>query len=412
MKHDDSKIWSLKKVTQGPLVHYMDPFASHLAGQGYCRQHIGHKLRTVARFSSWLNLNKILLSTITQKHVAQFLSKKMHQQKTVHTGQFSTLRALLFFIQQSGVVCNDPAPVSRTYVQQVVYSFGRHLTDDRGLSYKTVIQYSPFIECFLTRCFDKRPVTLSSLSGRNVIDFIQHEAARLSVARAKVATNALRAFLRFGVYLGDINANLIESVPTVASWAMTDIPRSISQQHIQAVLDSCDRHSAIGRRDYAILMLLVYLGLRSGEVAALTLDSIDWECGSISINGKFSQTTKLPLPVEVGQAIVDYLKHGRPDSHVRTLFLRTLAPIRGLGSQTSIGTIVCTAITRAGVNTPTHGAHQFRHAVATKMLRNGASLTEIGCLLRHQHPKTTNIYAKVDLNSLRSLSLAWPRGAQ
>jgi integrase/recombinase XerD len=411
MKHDDSKIWSLKKVTQGPLVDYMDPFASHLAGQGYCRRHIGNKLRMVARFSSWLNLHKIPLRAVTQKHVERFLSKA-NQQKNVHAGKFSTLRALLFFLQQSGVVRNDLVPVSRTHVQQVVYSFGRYLIDDRGLSNKTVIQYSPFIECFLTACFDRRPVTLFSLSSKNVIDFIQHESASLSVVRTKVATNALRAFFRFGVYLGDINADLIESVPTVASWAMTGIPRAISQQHIQAVLASCDRHSAIGRRDYAILMLLVYLGLRSSEVVALTLDSIDWECGSISINGKFSQTTNLPLPVEVGQAIVDYLKHGRPDSHVRALFLRSLAPIRGLGSQTSIGTIVRAAITRAGVNTPTHGAHQFRHAVASNMLQKGASLTEIGCLLRHQHPKTTNIYAKVDLNALRSLSMEWVGGAQ
>ena len=411
MKHDDQKIWSLKKVPEGPLVHYIDTFASLLVEQGYCRQHIGNKLRMVARFSSWLNTHKIPISAVTQKHIVQF-SHENDQQKAGKTGQFSTLRDLMVFLQQSGAVRNEPVPVNRTHVQQVVYLFGRHLIEDKGLSNKTVIQYSPFIECFLTACFDSNPITLSSLTGKSVIDFIQYEAARLSVVRAKVATNALRAFLRFGVYLGDINADLIESVPMVASWAMTGIPRAISQQHIQAVLASCNRHSAIGRRDYAILMLLAYLGLRSGEVVALTLDSIDWECGSIRIDGKCSQTTNLPLPVEVGQAIADYLKHGRPDCHVRALFLRTLAPIRGLGSQTTIATIVCAAITRAGVHTPTRGAHQFRHAVATDMLRKGASLTEIGCLLRHKHPKTTNIYAKVDLDALRSLSLAWPGGVQ
>ena len=411
MKHDSQKIWSLKNVPEGPLVHYIDTFANLLVEQGYCRRHIGNKLRMVARFSSWLNTHKIPVSAITQKHIVQF-SHENDQRKAGKTGQFSTLRDLMVFLQQSGAVRNEPVPVNRTHVQQVVYLFGRHLIEDKGLSNKTVIQYSPFIECFLTACFDSNPITLSSLTGKSVIDFIQHEAARLSVVRAKVATNALRAFLRFGVYLGDINADLIESVPMVASWAMTGIPRAISQQHIQMVLASCNRHSAIGRRDYAILMLLAYLGLRSGEVVALTLDSIDWECGSISIDGKCSQTTNLPLPVEVGQAIADYLKHGRPDCHVRALFLRTIAPIRGLGSQTSIGTIVCAAITRAGVNTPTHGAHQFRHAVATNMLLKGASLTEIGCLLRHKHPKTTNIYAKVDLDALRLLSLAWPGGVQ
>lgn len=411
MKRDCQKIWSLKNTPEGPLVHCIDKFASHLVEQGYCRRHIGNKLRTVARFSSWMNTRKIPVNAVTEKLAVQFLSKD-NQQKAVQTGQFSTLRDLMVFLQQSGTTLNTPAPINRTHAQQVVYLFGRYLIEDKGLSNKTVIQYSPFIERFLTACFDRRPITLSSLTGKNVIDFIKHEAARLSVVRTKVATNALRAFLRFGVYLGDINAGLIESVPTVASWAMTGIPRAISQQHIQAVLASCNRHCAIGRRDYAILMLLVYLGLRSGEVVALTLDSIDWECGSISIDGKCSQSTNLPLPVEVGQAIADYLKHDRPDGHVRALFLRALAPIRGFGSQTTIGTIVSSAISRAGVHTPTRGAHQFRHAVATNMLRKGASLTEIGCLLRHKHPKTTNIYAKVDLDALRSLSLAWPGGVQ
>lgn len=409
MKHDCQKIWRLKNTPEGPLVHYINKFSIYLIEQGYCRRHVGNKIRTVARFSSWLNTYKISVSAVTQKLAVQFLSKDNHP-KAVQTGQFSTLRDLIVFLQQSGVILNTPAPVNRTHAQQVVYLFGRYLIEDKGLSNKTVIQYSPFIERFLTACFDSRPITLSSLTGRDVIDFIQHEAARLSIVRTKVATNALRAFLCFGVYLGKINAGLIESVPTVASWAMTGIPRAISQQHIQAVLASCNRHSAIGRRDYAILMLLVYLGLRSGEVVALTLDSIDWERGSISIDGKCAQTTNLPLPVDVGQAIADYLKHGRPEGHVRALFLRALAPIRGLGSQTTIGTIVSSAISRAGVNTPTRGAHQFRHAIATNMLRKGASMNEIGCLLRHKRPKTTNIYAKVDLDALRSLSLAWPGG--
>ena len=252
MKHNCQNIWSLKHAPEGPLVQYIDTFANLLVEQGYCRRHRENKLRTVARFSSWLNTHKIPVSAVTQKLAVQFLSKD-NQHKAVHTGQFSTLRDLMIFLQQSGAVRNEPDPVNRTHVQQVVYLFGRHLIEDKGLSNKTVRQYSPFIERFLTACFDSNPITLSSLTGKSVIDFIQHEAARLSVVRAKVATNALRAFLRFGVYLGDINADLIESVPMVASWAMTGIPRAISQQHIQMVLASCNRHSAIGRRDYVRL---------------------------------------------------------------------------------------------------------------------------------------------------------------
>ncbi len=411
MKHDCQKVWSLRKEPEGPLVQFLDAFASHLAGQGYCRPYIGSKIRTVAKFSSWLSAKNIPVTSIVQKHVVQFFHG-VDQKRAASQGKIATLHYLIEFFQQSGVISNEPLPVIRTHVQKVVDLFGHHLTDKKGLSEKTVVQYSPFIERFLTQCFGNNPVNLACLSGTNVIDFVKHEAARLSVARAKVATNALRAFLRYGVYLGDLDTCLIESIPTVASWSMKGIPRAISQEHIQAVLASCDRNTLMGKRDYAILMLLVHLGLRSGEIVSLTLDSIDWECGTISIRGKCDQITCLPIPSEIGRSIADYLKQDRSYCNDRSLFLRTLAPIRGLGAQVTIGTIVSAAITRAGVEPPSRGSHQFRHAVATNMLRQGASLTEIGCLLRHQHTKTTNIYAKVDLSALRPLSLCWPGGAQ
>ncbi|MFN2220007.1 MAG: tyrosine-type recombinase/integrase, partial [Anaerolineae bacterium] len=161
-----------------------------------------------------------------------------------------------------------------------------------------------------------------------------------------------------------------------------------------------------------ILMLLARLGLRSGEIVALTLDSIDWEAGSIAVAGKGDRATSLPLPVDVGEAIADYLCHGRPESSSRALFLRVCAPIRGLGAGQSVATIVGAAIRRAGIETRHRGTHQFRHALATDMLRHGATLSEIGSVLRHRHAKTTGIYAKVDFASLRPLGLPWPGGAK
>jgi site-specific recombinase XerD len=193
---------------------------------------------------------------------------------------------------------------------------------------------------------------------------------------------------------------------------MTAIPRAIAPEHVQAVFAHCPRDTSVGRRDYAILMLLARLGLRCGEIVALTLDSIDWEAGSIAVTGKGNQATSLPLPVEVGEAIADYLRHGRPASSSRALFLRVCAPIRGLGAGQSIGTIVGAAIKRTGIETRYRGAHQFRHALAVDMLRHGATLNEIGSVLRHRHTRTTGIYAKVDFAALRPLSLPWPRGAK
>lgn len=234
-------------------------------------------------------------------------------------------------------------------------------------------------------------------------------ASQLSQARAKCATIALRSFLRYLRFRGDILLDLAAAVPTVPNWSMTGIPRAISADHVRAVLDSCRRDTAVGCRDYAILMLLARLGLRSGEIVALTLDSIDWDLGSLTVVGsKGGQRSELPLPAEVGQAIAEYLQRGRPRSNCRILFLRAVAPIRGLGSSTSIGSIVIAAIARAAVRPLHGGAHQFRHALACEMLRQGANLTEIGSLLRHQRQKTTGIYAKVDFAALRPLSLAWP----
>jgi site-specific recombinase XerD len=158
-------------------------------------------------------------------------------------------------------------------------------------------------------------------------------------------------------------------------------------------------------------MLLARLGLRAGEIVALTLDDIDWDAGSIAVVGKGNQRATLPLPYAVGEALAEYLQWGRPDCTSRSLFLRTNAPIRGLGRQTTIAKIVATAIRRAGVKTPHGGSHQFRHALAVDMLRHGATLTEIGGILRHRHQKTTGIYAKVDFDALRPLSQPWPEGA-
>ena len=189
---------------------------------------------------------------------------------------------------------------------------------------------------------------------------------------------------------------------------MTSIPRSIPPNAVRQLLASIDRRTPGGRRDYAILLLLARLGLRASEVVFLELDDIDWTVGQVSVRGKGGQRTVLPLSAEVGEAIATYLRHGRPRSTSRRIFLRIKAPIRGFLGQTAIGSIVRHTLARTGIKAPTKGAHQFRHALAMQMLRHGASLTEIGEVLRHRSPQTTTIYAKVDLDALRPLALPWP----
>jgi integrase/recombinase XerD len=406
MKQNITNQWVLKKVPTGPLIKYLDPFVNYLFEQGYCRRYIGLQCRVIAKFSKWLLKRKVSESTITEDHVKQFF-KGFNYLHAVHQGEMATLHRLINFLQQLGIIRKLNHSIHYTPIQQILQSFGSYLLNEKGLSNKTLIQYNPFIERFLERCFGKKLIELTSLSEKDIVNFIKQLTTQFSVVRVKVAVNALRSFLRYAVFHGQIDAHLINAVPTVPAWSMSTIPKAISLNHIQAVLKNCPRDSGIGKRDYAILMLLVHLGLRSSEIVGLTLESIDWKNGRITINGKGSQIHMLPLPTEVGEAIADYLQHGRPNCKDRMLFLRTIAPFRGLGAQQTIGTIVNASIKRAGVDTPSRGAHQFRHALATNLLQQGASIQEIGSLLGHQHSKTTNIYAKVDLKNLRSLSMPW-----
>jgi integrase/recombinase XerD len=225
-------------------------------------------------------------------------------------------------------------------------------------------------------------------------------------------TSALRSFLQYARFSGELELDLAAAVPVVANWSMPSIPRAIAPDQVRQLLISIDRSTAVGRRDYAILLLLARLGLRSGEVVSLELDDIDWNKGLLRVRGKSGQRNELPLLEEVGRAISAYLQSGRPDSTSRRVFLRAKAPVRGFRSASGVGSIVRHSLKRAGVDAPTCGAHQFRHGLATEMLRQGASLDKIGDVLGHRYPQTTKIYTKVDIKALRTLALPWLGGAR
>jgi site-specific recombinase XerD len=407
MQSDSGRLWALAREPEGPLAAYLDQFARLLDGQGFKRRGLGRQIRAAARLSHWLQSHQVAAEMVTDEHAQRFLDDST-EQGPVRQGTAAALRRLLVFLRELGVCNATPARNAPTPVQQAIAAYGSYLQNELGLSAKTAVQYCPFAATFLSERFGVGPIDLTRLRGQDVIQFVLQQATRLSLPRAKAATIALRSFFRYVRYCGGTLVDLAGAVPTVANWSMTAIPRAIAPDHLRAVLASSRRDTPVGRRDYAILLLLARLGLRSSEIVSLTLDSIDWEAGSIAVIGKAGHAAVLPLPVEVGEAIAQYLQSGRPTCACRALFLRANAPIRGLGAGPTVGTIVRAAIVRAGITTPSQGAHQFRHALATDMLRQGATLTEIGSILRHQHPKTTGIYAKVDFDALRPLGLRWP----
>jgi site-specific recombinase XerD len=298
-------------------------------------------------------------------------------------------------------------------VLRVQQDFEQYLLRERGLAAASIHLYSDSVGRFLKNTFGDREVRLDQITSTDVVHFVQLDAARLHhPKRAKVMTTALRSFLQYGRYRGDIVADLHTCVPTVANWSMAGIPKTISTSQVQSLLTGCDRQSVAGRRDYAMLMLISRLGLRAGEVVDLMLDDIDWNEGAISIRGPAQRVDRLPLPSDVGAALVDYLRHGRPQCSVRNLFIQIHAPRRALLGPSAISCIVRRALLRAGIDSPTKGAHLLRHSLATQMLGGGASLAEIAEILRHRNPQTTTIYAKVDLVSLHTLALPWPGGVQ
>lgn len=402
----------LSRPPEGPLAGQIAAFAEWAREQGYALQSRYRRVLLAVGFSQWLGEHAVGRGLVTSQHPAWYLRARGRRVQ-VHKGDAAGLKQFLDFLRRHGAIPAEKiVPHRLTPVEQEVQAFERYLGDERALAPATRLNYVPFVRDFLIDRFGTGPATLSHLCAGDVVRFVQRQAARLHLKRAKLMTSALRSFLRYARYRGNIALDLAAAVPPVANWSMTSIPRAIPTDRICQLLASSNRRTAIGRRDYAILLLLARLGLRSSEVAFLELDDIDWNIGHVTVGGKGRRRTALPLPGDVGAAIASYLRHGRPHSTSRRVFLRAKAPIRGFLGQSAIGSLVRHRLERAGVDAPTKGTHQFRHALATQMLRHGASLAEIGDVLRHRSPETTRIYAKVDLEALRPLALRWPGGVR
>ncbi|MDZ7591942.1 MAG: site-specific integrase [Rubrivivax sp.] len=402
----------LSRVPEGPIAPHLGKFADSLSATGYAAQWFHRQVLLAACFSRWLGHKAVSLEDVTSAHLALYLRHRSRSLR-LRSGDHGALQHLLDFLRNEGVVPAERHEAAQpSSIDRVVLAYEAHLRDDRALAATTIVNYVPFVRDFLRHRFGADDVKLSHLSAENVVRFVRHEAPRLHRKRAKLMTSALRSFLRYERYCGEVDLDLAAAVPAVPNWSMTSIPRGIAPEKVRQLLASVDRRTASGRRDYAILLLLARLGLRSGEVASVTLDDIDWKTGQLSVHGKSGQRNSLPLSAEVGRAVAAYLENGRPKSSSRSVFLRAKAPVRALRGAGAIGSIVRRSLLRCGIESSTFGAHQFRHGLATQMLRRGASLAEIGDVLGHRNPQTTMIYAKADIQALRELALPWPESAR
>ena len=395
------------RMHEGPLGPHIDSYATEMHAEGYDQQTAEFHISLVADFSQWLAKRRIKAHEITADHFQPYLRVRARHRRPTRS-DMAVLKRLLNLLLRQGVL-PEPVLAATTPADQLRSEFHLYLQQQRGLARTTQIYYLSFAGEFLTGRFGAGPVDLSCICAADVTGFVQRRAATFHSKRVQLMTTALRSFLRFLRYRGEINSDLAACVPSVANWRRSSIPRAIPPKQVELVLASLNRDTALGRRDYAILLLLARLGLRAHEVATLTLEDINWQDGLMTVRGKTGRYSQLPLPVDIGEAIADYLRNGRPQASSRCVFLLSKAPVSSFKAR-AIGSVVKHALEKAGIDSPRNGAHQFRHGLACQMLRQ--ALGEIGELLRHRSPETTAIYAKVDFVSLTTLALPWPGGAQ
>jgi len=394
-----SRRW--RATVNGPLALYAAGFAEELVDLGYSKSAAKKQMILLAHLDGWLKARGHEAGELTADLVEPLFAARRHEGRS-NLLTTKSLKPFLGFLRRAGVP--EPPRAARTDPQELITDrFRLYLAQERGLVEGTVNFYVLVARLFLV----ERPV-FSDLVAADIIQFTGRVCEGRGLSSARQAVSALRSFLRWLEMEGWTAPGLDQAVLSAAGWS-PNLPRAIEAGQAAQLLRSCDRRRALGRRDYAILALLVRLGLRGGEIVRLELDDLDWRRGEILVRGKGRRQERLPLPSDVGEALAGYLQRGRPQSTSRRVFLRHHAPFVGFSDTGVLRGVLDRACVRAGVAYAS--PHRLRHTAATEMLRAGAPLSEIAQVLRHRSPTTTSLYAKVDHVRLGELARPWPGAA-
>jgi integrase/recombinase XerD len=388
----------LSVTITGPLERYGEGLLAHLLSLQYTHLSARNLLRVFAHLSRWLAARKLEAQMLTEKRVVTFLRSRRRAGYTGHCGQ-RALDTTLEYLRGLGVAPVALRVAPRTSFERLLARYVDHLTRERALASSTIRQRVDIASRFLRR--GSRCVVIRALRVGDVRAFLRRMGRIRPKSLAGVGSD-LRSLLRFLFLEGLLDRDLSPAVPSSVGWCDRTLPRGVSSSDLQRMLESCDRRTLTGKRDYAILLLLARLGLRQGEICALRLDDLDWERGEMTIHGKGRKRALLPIPADIGHALSAYLLCRRRGTS-RHVFSRVRAPYRALQK---VGAVVFGASQRAGVDSV--WPHLLRHTAATEMLGRGASLSEIAQVLRHASTQTTTIYAKVDRRALRALAQPWP----
>lgn len=401
---------ALRDCASCGLDSQVESFVNELQAAGFAQRTIGKKRRAVRAFTHWLKQEHVSLVAADQSHVDAFLRCPQARSPDCRLVERTALARFLRHLRsEMGVAietpCSDPSPgvtLEARYVQ--------HLRDERGLKEHSIQVYLPFVRRFLaTQASTVDSSHRGTLTGQTVREFFLEQVRGRSPQYSRLLATALRSFLRFLFLHAELDLDLSVAVPTVRRWSHAPVHAFFSPDEVERIVSSANQATPTGCRDHAILLLLARLGLRAGEVVALELDDIHWRAAEIIVRGKGRVTDRLPLLSDVGEALAFYVQENRGCSASRRVFLRAIPPRLGLTGPASVGHVVRRACARAGVRRPRRGAaHLFRHSLATRMIRSGASMPEISEVLRHRSPGTTEIYAKVAFEALREVARPWP----
>jgi integrase/recombinase XerD len=396
----------LSRVRQGGVLAPFAPgFTAWLLEAGYAPHGAIKQLHLFAHLSRWLDREGLSPADLDADGIAGFLADRRASGQTKYLSARAA-EPILAYLRGIGVVAPADRPRPQGPVDELLASYQRFMVLQRGVLVASARGYAVNVRPFLGRFAGRDGLELGRLDGAAVVAFVVETCPSQSRSSTKRTTKALRSLLRFLHAAGHIDLALANTVPAASGWRLAGLPKRLEPAQVRSLMDGCDPSTVVGRRDFAVLLLLARLGLRAFEVAGLSLDDVDWRAGEIVVRGKHGRADRLPLPVDVGEAIVAYLKDGRPASAIgRGVFVRVRAPHRSV-SRPGVSKIVSDAGFRAGLGRV--GAHQLRHTLAAEMLRAGGSLPEIGQVLRHQNPQTTAIYAKVDRDALRRIARPWP----
>ena len=402
----------ITQLRRGLLGAYLDDLATTLHAQGYAHASIRCSLRHCDQFGQWLDAQKYTVAEVDETLVAQYLNRFPRSRNGRRPRVAQGLPHLIRLLRQHDIIPPPNGHCAPTTMDPWLRQYEQYLAHVLGAAAGTRKSYLLIARRFLQACFGSAPLHWEAIEAQAISAFVQQEASTRTGGGRKLVSAGVRAVLRFLVFCGDRPPGLEAAAPTPRQWTHAPLPNRLTMEDVERVLAAYDDPTPQHRRDRAILVLLARLGLRAQEIVTLHIEDIDWHEGWLCIRaGKTHRERRLPLTQEVGTALASYLRHGRPISPRRQVFLQLRAPFRPFTNPCSVSDLARRAMVHAGLTPmPRMGAHTFRRTAASQMVNRGASFKDVADVLGHQSLATTALYAKLDLETLAPVALPWPGG--